>query len=168
MARALKSFLEQVDYLERYQKPQTLLMSLTHNLSYMSVSLISWKDLWLQARNRKICKEQHELRKQFEGIKWSERCKSLPKSDLMDGLFDLEGFFFSSAARQEDGKVTTKEQYPTKFKNILECKMQSAPQTNTKKDFAFQHNPANLYSTFLPERTCNLVDVKLWFDILFQ
>jgi hypothetical protein len=34
----------------------------------------------------------------------------------MDGLFDLEGFFFSSAATQKDGKVNTKVQY------ILECK----------------------------------------------
>lgn len=57
-------------------------------------------------------KNKHELRRQFEGIKWSQRCKSLPKSDLMDGLFDVEGFLFSSAARQEDGEVNTKEQCP--------------------------------------------------------
>lgn len=46
--------------------------------------------------------------------------KSLPKSDLMDGLFDLDGFFFSSAARQEDGKVNTKRTIRTSrtFLNI--------------------------------------------------
>jgi len=45
----------------------------------------------------------------------------------MDGLFDLEGFFFSSAATQKDGKVNTKVQY------ILECKIQSAPQQTKNK-----------------------------------
>lgn len=40
VARALKSFLEQVDHLQTYQKLQTPLTSLNRNLSYMSASVI--------------------------------------------------------------------------------------------------------------------------------
>jgi hypothetical protein len=36
---------------------------------------------------------------------------SLPKSDLIVGLFDLVGFFFNSATRKEEIKSATKNTY---------------------------------------------------------
>jgi len=92
--------------------------------------------------------------------------ESLPKSDLMVGLFGLDCFFFSSAVRKEETKVKAKEQNTRPSRTLNVNTISTRDKHKNSKTFAFQHNPTSL--CFLPEKTCHPVDVKLRFYISFQ
>lgn len=167
VARDSKSFLVRIDYLQTYQKPQPPLMSLTRHLSHMSASLIRWKDLWLHARNRKIYKEQTRTEKTVWRNQMVTKMQEPTEKRLNGWSLWCGGFPLQFSCKARGWWSQHKRTMPMNCQNILKCKTQSAPrQTQKKKDFAFWHSPTNLSSTLLPEKTCNLVYVKLWFDNL--
>jgi len=92
--------------------------------------------------------------------------ESLPKSDLMVGLFGLDCFFFSSAVRQEETKVNAKEQNtrPSRTLNVNII----ITKTNTKIQRFLPFNITPQVYVSCQKKTCHLVDVKLRFYISFQ
>jgi len=82
--------------------------------------------------------------------------ESLPKSDLMVGLFGLDCFFFSSAGRQEETKVNKTEQNKRPSRTLNANTISTKDKHKNSNIFAFQHNPTS-YVSFLKKHVTSLM-----------